>query len=158
MSLVERGPIHFPWPPVLYVAAILASVALSWGVPLPWIGDPLAGMLFVAGILLAVVAVAMVMMSIHTMHKAKTSVRLDRPAAHLVQNGPYSISRNPIYLGNTLFMVGIGLAASMPWFISLSVVAAFLTQKLAIEHEERHLEQRFGKKYRDYCKRVRRWL
>ncbi|MGN6764178.1 MAG: methyltransferase family protein, partial [Rhizobiaceae bacterium] len=70
MSLVERGPIHFPWPPVLYVAAILASVALSWGVPLPWIGDPLAGMLFVAGILLAVVAVAMVMVSIHTMHKA----------------------------------------------------------------------------------------
>jgi protein-S-isoprenylcysteine O-methyltransferase Ste14 len=158
MSLVENGPIHFPWPPVLYVAAILASVALSWWFPLPWIGEPLAGMLLVAGIALAVVGVAMVGTAIHTMHKAKTSVRLDRPAAHLVQNGPYSISRNPIYLGNTLFMIGIGLAAAMLWFILLAVVAAFLAQKLAIEREERHLDQRFGKKYRDYCKRVRRWI
>jgi protein-S-isoprenylcysteine O-methyltransferase Ste14 len=158
MSLVENGPIHFPWPPVLYVAAILASVALSWWFPLPWIGEPLAGMLLVAGIALAVVGVAMVGTAIHTMHKAKTSVRLDRPAAHLVQNGPYSISRNPIYLGNTLFMIGIGLAAAMLWFILLAVVAAFLTQKLAIEYEEPHLERRFGKKYRDYCKRVRRWI
>jgi protein-S-isoprenylcysteine O-methyltransferase Ste14 len=158
MSAVERGPIHFPWPPIFYVAGVVASVLLSLWLPLPWIGEPLAGMLFVAGILLAVAAVAMVITAIHTMHKAKTSIRLDRPAEHLVQNGPYSISRNPIYLGNTLFMIGIGLAAAMPWFIILAVVAAFLTQKLAIEYEEPHLDQRFGKKYRDYCKRVRRWI
>jgi protein-S-isoprenylcysteine O-methyltransferase Ste14 len=158
MSLVERGPIHFPWPPLVYVAGILASVALSWWLPLPWIGEPLAGMFFAAGIILGVAAVALVMISIHTMHKAKTSIRLDQPAAHLVQNGPYSMSRNPIYLGNTLFMIGIGLAAGMLWFIIFAIVAAFLTQKLAIDYEEPHLEQRFGKKYRDYCKRVRRWL
>ena len=158
MSAVERGPIHFPWPPLIYLAGIAASIVLSWWLPLPWIGEPLAGMFFVAGILLAVAAVAMVVTAIHTMHKAKTSVRLDRPAEHLVQNGPYSISRNPIYLGNTLFMIGIGLAAAMLWFIILAVVAAFLTQKLAIEYEEPHLDQRFGKKYRDYCKRVRRWI
>jgi protein-S-isoprenylcysteine O-methyltransferase Ste14 len=136
----------------------VASILLSLWLPLPWIGEPLAGMLFVAGILLAIAAAALVGTSIHTMHKAKTSVRLDRPAAHLVQNGPYSMSRNPIYLGNTLFMIGIGLAAGMPWFIIFAVVAAFLTQKFAIEYEEPHLEQRFGKKYRDYCKRVRRWI
>lgn len=158
MSTIERGPIHFPWPPVFYVAGIVASVLLSWLLPLPWIGEPLAGMLFVAGILLAVAAVALVVTAIHTMHKAKTSVRLDRPAARLVQSGPYSMSRNPIYLGNTLFMIGIGLAAAMLWFIVFALVAAFLTQKLAIEYEEPHLDQRFGKKYRDYRKRVRRWI
>jgi protein-S-isoprenylcysteine O-methyltransferase Ste14 len=158
MSAVERGPIHFPWPPIFYVAGVVASILLSLWLPLPWIGEPLAGMLFVAGIVLGIAAVAMVVMAIHTMHKAKTSIRLDRPAARLVQDGPYAMSRNPIYLGNTLFMIGIGLAAGMVWFIVLAVVAAFLTQKLAIEHEERHLDQRFGKKYRDYSKRVRRWI
>ena len=32
MSTVERGPIHFPWPPVLYVAAIAAGMVplLGW--------------------------------------------------------------------------------------------------------------------------------
>ncbi|MGN6469304.1 MAG: methyltransferase family protein [Rhizobiaceae bacterium] len=158
MSVVERGPIHFPWPPILYVAAILASVALSWAAPLPWLSEPLAGMLLVAGVALSVAAIAMVVTAIHTLHKAKTTVRLDWPAQSLVQNGPYSISRNPIYLGNTLFMIGIGLAAGMLWFILLGIVAAFFTQKLAIEREEPHLDQRFGKKYRDYCKRVRRWI
>jgi protein-S-isoprenylcysteine O-methyltransferase Ste14 len=158
MSAVETGPIHFPWPPILYVAAIAASIVLSWLVPLPWLAEPLAGMLLVAGMALAIAAAAMVVTAIHTMHKAKTSIRLDRPAAHLVQKGPYSISRNPIYLGNTFLMIGVGLAAGMPWFIILAIVAAFLTQKLAIEREESHLDQRFGKKYRDYRKRVRRWI
>ena len=32
------------------------------------------------------------------------------------------------------------------------------TQKLAIQPEERHLDARFGKKYREYAKRVRRWI
>jgi protein-S-isoprenylcysteine O-methyltransferase Ste14 len=115
-------------------------------------------MLFVTGIALALAAVAMGIATVRALHRAKTTVRVDLPAKHLVQNGPYSMSRNPIYLGNTLFMIGIGLAAGMLWFIVFAVVAAFLTQKLAIEYEEPHLEQRFGKKYRDYCKRVRRWL
>ena len=56
-----------------------AGVALSWVVPLPWLGEPLAGMLLVAGIALGVAAVAMVMTAIHTLHRAKTTVRLDRP-------------------------------------------------------------------------------
>ena len=46
----------------------------------------------------------------------------------------------------------------MPWFLVLALVAAFLTQKLAIEPEERHLDVRFGKKYREYSKKVRRWI
>jgi protein-S-isoprenylcysteine O-methyltransferase Ste14 len=37
-------------------------------------------------------------------------------------------------------------------------VAALATQRLAIEGEERHLAHRFGKRYRDYQKRVRRWF
>jgi len=38
------------------------------------------------------------------------------------------------------------------------VLGAFATQKLAVEPEEKHLEARFGKRYRDYARRVRRWI
>jgi protein-S-isoprenylcysteine O-methyltransferase Ste14 len=55
-------------------------------------------------------------------------------------------------------MIGVGLITGIAWFLPLAIVAAFLTQKLAIEREERHLEARFGKRYRDYAKRVRRWI
>ena len=68
------------------------------------------------------------------------------------------MTRNPIYVANTLVMIGIALISGIAWFLIFALVAAFLTQKLAIEPEERHLEAKFGKKYRDYCKKVRRWL
>ena len=45
----------------------------------------------------------------------------------------------------------------IPW-PPLIYIAAFATQKLAIEREEQHLAARFGKKYLDYKKRVRRWI
>ncbi len=55
-------------------------------------------------------------------------------------------------------MLGIGLIAGKPRLLILPLVAANLTQKLAIEPEERHLDARFGKKYREYAKKVRRWI
>jgi protein-S-isoprenylcysteine O-methyltransferase Ste14 len=81
-----------------------------------------------------------------------------RSASHLVTAGAFALSRNPIYLADTLVMIGIGLISGIAWFLLLAPLAGFLTQKLAIEPEERHLEARFGKKYRDYRKRVRRWI
>ena len=55
-------------------------------------------------------------------------------------------------------MIAIGLIAGSVWFIIMALVAAFATQKLAIEREEQHLQARFGKKYLDYARRVRRWI
>jgi protein-S-isoprenylcysteine O-methyltransferase Ste14 len=46
----------------------------------------------------------------------------------------------------------------MAWFLILAFVASFATSKLAIEREEKVLAEKFGKKFRDYAKRVRRWI
>jgi protein-S-isoprenylcysteine O-methyltransferase Ste14 len=55
-------------------------------------------------------------------------------------------------------MIGVGLVSGIAWFILLAFIAAFSTQKLAIEFEEKVLSTKFGKKYKDYAKRVRRWI
>jgi protein-S-isoprenylcysteine O-methyltransferase Ste14 len=115
-------------------------------------------MLFIVGILLVLAAIAMEWTAIRTLKRNKTTIRPDRPSEHLVIDGPFGITRNPIYLGNSLLMIGIGLIIGSLWFLILSVVAGFITQKAAIEGEERHLDIRFGKRYRDYKQRVRRWL
>jgi protein-S-isoprenylcysteine O-methyltransferase Ste14 len=75
-----------------------------------------------------------------------------------VTTGAFALTRNPIYLANTLLMIGIGLLAGSIWFLALAFIAATATKKLAIEAEEKYLESRFGKKYRDYAKKVRRWV
>lgn len=154
----EQAPSRIAWPPILYLAAIAASIVLHLLVPLPWFGSPLADLLFAAGWLLVLAAVFLEVAAIRTLHRSGTTIRLDRRAEHLVTSGPYALSRNPIYLGNTAIMIGVGFITGIIWFLILAFLAAFATQKLAIEAEEQHLALRFGKKYRDYQKKVRRWV
>ena len=158
MTEIQARPNRLPWPPLIYLAAIAASIVLHLVYPLPFIGPPLSDILFAGGGLLIIGVVAIDVSAIRTLQRAKTTVMPHRGSEHLVTNGAFSFSRNPIYLANTMLMFGAGLMSQIVWFFPLGLIAAFLTQKLAIEREERHLEIRFGKRYRDYTKRVRRWI
>ena len=158
MTDLATRPSRFPWPPLIYVAAIAVSIALWLIYPLPWFGSPLSDILFAVGCVSIVAVVGIDVSAMRALTRAKTTIRPDKASTHLVTSGAFSFSRNPIYLANTLIMLGVALIAGIAWFIPLALIAAFLTQKLAIEGEEKHLALRFGKKYHDYCKRVRRWI
>ena len=158
MSEVQRKPGVLPLPPLIYIAAIAISIILHSIYPLPWFSSPLADILFAAGWLALVAVVALFFTAIRTMTRAKTPINPNATPEHLVTTGPFAVTRNPIYLANTLLMIGVGLISGITWFLPLAVIAAFLTQKVAIEREEKLLAEKFGKKYRDYAKRVRRWI
>jgi len=151
-------PSTIPWPPIIYLAAIACAAGLNLALPLPWIGSPMADILLAVGGLCIFAMLAIDFSAMRTLRRANTTVMPNRVSEHLVTTGPYSLTRNPIYLANTLLVVGIGLISGIAWFLPLAFFAAFLTQKLAIEPEERHLAQRFGKRYHDYSRRVRRWI
>ena len=76
----------------------------------------------------------------------------------LATAGIYGLSRNPIYLGNTIALLGIALALRWSWLLLLVPVTMAAVGALAIAREERHLELRFGDAYRVYKARVRRWI
>ncbi|MER9045688.1 isoprenylcysteine carboxylmethyltransferase family protein [Mesorhizobium sp. M0142] len=149
---------HIPWPPLIYIAAIIVSVALGFFYPLPWIGDLLGDILFAAGLVGLLAVAALWFTAIRIMIRAKTTLNPNGVPDHLVTTGPFAVSRNPIYLANTLLLVSLAFVSGIAWFLPLAVIAAFLTQKLTIESEEKVLTAKFGKKYRDYAKRVRRWI
>lgn len=156
--MTPAPPNRLPWPPIIYLGAVAVSVVLNAVWPLPWIGSPMGDILFAVGILLVVAALAIDVSAIRQMKRAKTTVMPHKASDHLVTKGAFSFTRNPIYLANTLLMFGIGLIAGILWFIPLGLVAALATTKLAIEREEKHLAQRFGKRFHDYAKTVRRWI
>ena len=147
-----------PWPPVIYVAGIAISLILHALYPLPWFGSPMSDILVAVGWLALLAFVALFFTAIRTMSKAKTPINPNAQPEHLVTSGPFGITRNPIYLADTLLLIGVGLVSGITWFLPLALIAAFLTQKVAIEREERWLTDKFGKRYRDYAKRVRRWI
>lgn len=159
MDDVHARPNKLPWPPLIYVAAIALSVLLHYAVPLPWLPpSPFSDILFAIGWLMVVGAVMIDISAMRSLHRSRTTIMPHRASDHLVTGGAFALTRNPIYLANTMIMLGVGLIAGIVWFFPLAIAAAFATQKLAIEREERHLQARFGKKFRDYAKRVRRWI
>jgi len=158
MSSIEDRPNTLPWPPMIYIAGAAIAVLLHWLFPLPWLSDPLGEFLFAVGVLVVAGAIAIDVAAMRAMKRAKTTIMPNKASEHLVTSGPFSFTRNPIYLGNTMLMIGAGLIAGILWLILLAPVAAYATSKLAIEREEQHLQSRFGKKYRDYMKKVRRWI
>ena len=158
MNDVTLRPNSLPWPPIVYLTAIAVSVLLNVFSPLPWFGQPLSGILFVLGWLMIAAFVALNMSAIRAMRRAGTTVRPDRGTDHLVVDGPFSFTRNPLYVAGTMLVLAIGLVLGIVWFLLLAPLAAFTVQKLAIEREERHLQARFGEAYREYAGRVRRWI
>lgn len=158
MTAIDARPNSIAWPPLVFIGAAALAVVMAWLVPLPWLPRALAEFLFAFGWLVVLGGFAITVTAVRAMRAAHTPIAANRAAEHLVTSGPFSFTRNPIYLSAIMMLFGIGLITGNPWFFAAALLAAFAVQKLAIESEERHLEMRFGKRFRDYAKRVRRWI
>jgi protein-S-isoprenylcysteine O-methyltransferase Ste14 len=76
----------------------------------------------------------------------------------LIKEGPFRLSRNPLYVGLLALYLGLALLAPTVWGLVLFPVAALLLLWGAIRPEERYLHERLGATYDQYARRVRRWL
>ena len=90
--------------------------------------------------------------------KIKTSIPSKEEPKKFVTTGLFRISRNPIYLGMILALFGEAVfLGSLITFI-LPILFFILINILNVPFEEDTMEKRFGKKYLDYKKKVRRWV
>jgi protein-S-isoprenylcysteine O-methyltransferase Ste14 len=158
MDKFAISPNRFPWPPVLYSGTILTGALSPIVLPTPWVTSPFADFLTGIGLMMIAVALLIDFKAMGIMRTKRTTIMPNKGAAHLVTSGPFSFSRNPIYLANTMLTIGAGFFFGIIWFIPLAFLAAFFTTKLAIEREEKHLAAKFGKPWRDYARKVRRWF
>ncbi len=78
-------------------------------------------------------------------------------APPLRTNGPFSMSRNPIFLGMLAFVFGMTLWSASAVTIAL-LAATYIALEVQIRGEETYLQAMHGEAYRNYCARVRRWL
>lgn len=146
-------------PPPL-VAAVAAAGMVSVSL---WLGPVLAlpsGLRIGGALALAALGAGFDVSGLWMFRKARTTfspLRPDRSAA-VVQTGVYRITRNPMYLGMVLILLGLALYLASPWaFLGPLAFAAYIT-RFQIVPEERALTERFGEAYAAYCARVRRWL
>jgi protein-S-isoprenylcysteine O-methyltransferase Ste14 len=146
---------HRVLPPVYFLAAIVLMALLHWLVPLHrWHFEPLrwfGGLIVVAGL-------ALTIRSARLFARHKTAIRPFDESSTLVVDGPYRFTRNPMYVGLTTILVGLGLVLeSVSPFVVVPIFAWIIATRF-IAIEERMLGERFGAVYTDYRARVRRWL
>jgi len=142
-------------PPLVYltglVAGLLASVWWPSHVAPRAVAWTLGGIVALSGAALSIAAARL-------FRRRGTTVRPDRASSALVIDGPFRLTRNPMYVGLALFYLGIALGAQSLCAIILLPLVLLIIRYGAIAHEEAFLERRFGKEYADYKRRVRRWL
>jgi protein-S-isoprenylcysteine O-methyltransferase Ste14 len=144
-------------PPIVALicaAAIWGSVQLlpDWRfafVGQTWVG----GAVILAGLMLDLVSVAGFV-------RARTTVTPLAPekASTLVTSGFYRFTRNPMYLGMLLILIGVTIMLGAPLgpFAAMAF-AAYITE-FQIKPEEERLEVLFGQQFAEYRRSVRRWL
>ena len=156
-DFTER-PNTVPWPPILYLAVVLAALALEAIWPMGPVPAAMLVGLRIGGFVIAAAGLGLDLAAMLAMHRARTNILPHRAADRLVTDGVFAISRNPIYLGNTLLLIGVAMALPSLWMAAGALLAAVLVDRLAIRREERHLAARFGPAYADYAARVPRWI
>ncbi len=147
----------FPWPPVLFIAAIAAAWLLTLFAPLPWPGldDTAAHWI---GVGFGALGLSLVVSGFWTLFAHRTTYLPHRASTTLVTSGPFARFRNPIYLGEALLLLyGAEITKSI-WFVGAALLFGILVTALQIIPEERHLEATFGDEYLDYKARSRRWI
>ncbi|SES97987.1 Phospholipid methyltransferase [Natronincola peptidivorans] len=86
-----------------------------------------------------------------------TEMTFDEPDL-LVTEGIYKISRNPMYLGLGLILIGIGTITGNSAAFAISIAFFTITDQWYIRYEEGILEKKFGEDYITYKNKVRRWI
>lgn len=144
-------------PPVLYALSFAVGLGIDRAAPWSpgWMrAAPAQG----AGWLLLGAGAALALAGIGLLHRRRTTLIPFGQPARLITDGPFALSRNPIYLALTAAYCGVAVLTARAWPLVVLPVPLAVLQRVVIPFEERRLRAAFGDSYAAYCRRVRRWL
>lgn len=145
------------FPPILLMAVVALGVILDWFVPLGFMTRLPGIPRILAGAALILFGLSMPLSVRKTFTDAGTNIRPDLPTKALVTTGLFAHARNPVYLGGTLALIGVGLLLASDWIFILLIPALLVIHFGVVKREERYLEQKFGAAYLAYKASVPRY-
>jgi len=109
---------------------------------------------------LLILAIVISCVALIQFYLARTSIDPENPskASSLVSNGIYKYSRNPMYLGLLLILLAWALCLGNAFNVLLAAGFVSYMNAFQIRPEELSLASLFGKEYKHYCIKVRRWF
>jgi protein-S-isoprenylcysteine O-methyltransferase Ste14 len=135
----------YTWRGLLVAPPVVLAVVCFWQEYENEVVWPLGLLLFLAGWGLRVWAQQ------HVCYRLKTTKAL-------TTSGPYRRVRNPIYIGNTLIVLGVVVMSELFWLVPFTGLWCLGVYALVVRYEERQLYAKYGVAYQAYQATVPRWL
>jgi len=143
------------YPPLLSLLLIIAMLTMHYSLPQTRLIPPPFNLL---GFALIAAGVTMNLWSAWWFKSKLTTIDPRGKSAYLAQEGLYRISRNPMYLGMLITLLGVSIClGSVLSFLAPPLFAWIVTVRF-IGREEQTLLECFGDEYSAYKTRVRRWI
>ena len=142
-------------PPTLFLFTIILMVVLQWLLPSQqWIAFPYN----LIGLLPLAIGLALSIQGSRQFSQINTNIKTFNDPDLFVTDGVFRISRNPMYLGMVIALLGIAMITGTVSALLLAVVFFIVTDRWYIAFEEAAMQRKFGERYTDYRSRVRRWV
>lgn len=145
-----------PRPPPLVLTLIFAVSMFGMDriFPMFRVIDPIAKF----GIVLMGLGVLLILIAAGLFKWRKTTINPFGQPAVVVRDGVYRFSRNPMYLGMLLVLMGTGIGLGNILALLLAPGFLWIMTRWYILREEQLMDARFGDQYRLYRSQVRRWI
>jgi len=144
-----------PIPPLYFLVLLLASIGLGIYLPIVQLFPTASRFVGIAPILIGVV---LNLWADSMFKRNKTTVKPYLKPTALMTSGVFRFTRNPMYLGMTLILLGVSICVGSLTAFVPAVVFFFISERNFIPLEEASMEAAFGDSYLAYKQRVRRWL
>ncbi len=142
-------------PPRIGMALALIAAAIHWSLNI-W--ETIRLSMPRVGAIIGIGGFILMMWSWGLFKQQHLAVCLPGKTAHITKAGPYRFSRNPMYLGMVLMMLGLALyIGTVPFYLSAVGYFAILNFVFC-PYEENKLAKAFGDEYIQFRNRVRRWI
>jgi protein-S-isoprenylcysteine O-methyltransferase Ste14 len=110
------------------------------------------------GIAVMLLSLALMIWTAKVFREKETGFQLHGGSSTLVTSGPFQFTRNPMYLGMLIWLVGLAILLGSLIAFLFPILFFLLANFFVIPPEEKRLEQLFGAQFAEYKQHVRRWL
>lgn len=143
---------------VVFGIPFLISLALHLIWPFSLTPGILRQTLIPAGVFLSIVGMGLLILARREFSRHSQPTDPGQPTSRIIRTGVFAISRNPLYLGASIFLLGIALTFNLLWLVVMLLLTMVICHYILILPEEQYLAGKFGSEYETYFASVNRWL
>ena len=152
----DNAGIRIP-PPLFFLACLGIGLLLEYLTPIHLVSVSIFPRVIISGTFI-LVSIYFALGGFVVLINNKTPFDTAKSTIKIVQEGPYRISRNPLYLSLLLLLFGISVLIVSFWLLFTLPILYILFLIKAVKPEEDYLSKKFGEEYIAYSSKVRRWI